>query len=108
MISNLLLSSKIKTVAIAVFSAAVIVACSPSEREIREDTIDIAAANTAERCSPDVHPERWPKQTSPITRNDSHETKIQELLARMTLEEKVGQVIQAGQSLKVARLGNLS
>ncbi|GAC21606.1 glycoside hydrolase family 3 protein [Paraglaciecola arctica] len=41
-----------------------------------------------------VTPENWPKQTSPIKRSPEQEAKIVEILAKMTLEEKVGQVIQ--------------
>ncbi len=42
-----------------------------------------------------VNPENWPKSTSPIPRNSQIEARVQELLGKMTLEEKVGQVIQA-------------
>lgn len=42
-----------------------------------------------------VTPENWPKQQSPIKRIPEQEAKIAALLAKMTLEEKVGQVIQA-------------
>jgi beta-glucosidase len=41
-----------------------------------------------------VTPENWPKQVSPIKRSTEQEAKIVDLLAKMTLEEKVGQVIQ--------------
>jgi len=44
-------------------------------------------ANTA-------HPASWPAQTSPIPRDAATEAKIDRLLARMSLEQKVGQVIQ--------------
>lgn len=50
----------------------------------------------AENLSPaTIHPEIWPKQESPIARDPEREARIAELLAKMTLEEKVGQVIQA-------------
>ncbi|MCF6194581.1 MAG: glycoside hydrolase family 3 protein, partial [Kangiellaceae bacterium] len=39
--------------------------------------------------------ENWPKQSSPFTRDAETELKIQLLLAKMTLEEKIGQIIQA-------------
>jgi len=42
-----------------------------------------------------IHPESWPKQESVFVRDDATEQKIADLLGRMTLEEKVGQVIQA-------------
>lgn len=41
-----------------------------------------------------VDPENWPKQTSPIKRSVEQEAKVAAILAKMTLEEKVGQVIQ--------------
>lgn len=42
-----------------------------------------------------IHPELWPKQSSPIARDSVQEAKITDLLSKMTLEEKVGQVVQA-------------
>ena len=42
-----------------------------------------------------IHPEIWPKQQSPLPRNESDEQRIAALISEMTLEEKVGQVIQA-------------
>jgi len=42
-----------------------------------------------------IHPEIWPKQASPFKRNDSEERRITALIEQMSLEEKVGQVIQA-------------
>jgi beta-glucosidase len=42
-----------------------------------------------------VHPEIWPTPKWPLPRDEAAERKVQALLARMTLEEKVGQVIQA-------------
>ena len=45
--------------------------------------------------APSIHPEIWPKQDSPIKRNKGEEQRIAALVAQMSLEEKVGQVIQA-------------
>ena len=42
-----------------------------------------------------VHPEIWPQANWPYTENAAVESRIESLLARMTIEEKVGQVIQA-------------
>jgi beta-glucosidase len=41
-----------------------------------------------------IHPAEWPKQNSPFVRDAEMEQQIAELLGRMTLEEKVGQIIQ--------------
>ena len=42
-----------------------------------------------------VHPEIWPAVPRAVPRDPKIEKAINELLAKMSLEEKVGQVIQA-------------
>src|SRR5699024_1761261 len=42
-----------------------------------------------------VHPELWPKAHWPLPANPALEHRVQTLLAKMTVAEKVGQVIQA-------------
>jgi beta-glucosidase len=42
-----------------------------------------------------AHPSLWPQLHSPIARDAKLEARIQSLLATMTIEEKVGQIIQA-------------
>ncbi len=49
----------------------------------------------ADTSEPRVHPDAWPRATWPIARAAMVEARIAALLARMTIEEKVGQVIQA-------------
>lgn len=44
---------------------------------------------------PTINPENWPKSKSPIPVDPAIESRIADLLAKMTVEEKVGQVIQA-------------
>ncbi|HWL62416.1 MAG TPA: glycoside hydrolase family 3 N-terminal domain-containing protein [Steroidobacteraceae bacterium] len=41
-----------------------------------------------------VHPESWPAPASPLRPDAKLEQRVAQLLARMTLEEKIGQVIQ--------------
>jgi len=41
-----------------------------------------------------INPENWPQVESPVRRDPAIEKRVTELLARMTLEEKIGQVIQ--------------
>ncbi|HEX4911620.1 MAG TPA: glycoside hydrolase family 3 N-terminal domain-containing protein, partial [Permianibacter sp.] len=57
------------------------------------------ATQTADAAVPaapgQVQPENWPLQPSPLSRDAATEARIADLLARMTLEEKVGQIIQA-------------
>lgn len=42
-----------------------------------------------------IHPEVWPRGQSPIARDPATEARVAALLAQMSVEEKVGQVIQA-------------
>ena len=45
--------------------------------------------------APRVHPQRWPKLPPALPRDRGLERRIDELLARLTPEQKVGQLIQA-------------
>jgi len=54
-----------------------------------------AKAQTPARTAGTIHPELWLAQASPIPRDPELEAFIDGLLLRMTLEEKVGQIIQA-------------
>jgi beta-glucosidase len=42
-----------------------------------------------------VHPEQWPKGASPLPPDPAVEARIRALLAKMSVEDKVGQMIQA-------------
>ncbi|HEX6178841.1 MAG TPA: glycoside hydrolase family 3 protein, partial [Thermoanaerobaculia bacterium] len=44
--------------------------------------------------TPEIHPEIWPEVPRAVKRDAAIEKQIDDLLAKMTLEEKVGQVIQ--------------
>ena len=46
-------------------------------------------------ATPEVHPGRWPKLTAALGRDPGLEARIDQLLARMTPAQKVGQLIQA-------------
>lgn len=60
-----------------------------------------------------VNPENWPKLTSPVGLDPAIERRIDDLMARMTLRQKVGQVIQADigsitpEDLKTYPLGSI-
>ena len=66
----------------------------PSQDMQDTDTADTAAAGTAS-AEVSVNPEIWPEGTSPVGRDEAIEQRITEIMGQMTLEEKVGQVIQA-------------
>jgi beta-glucosidase len=55
---------------------------------------EVAPATAPENAAI-VHPEKWPQATWPFARDAATENKIANLLARMSIEEKVGQVVQA-------------
>jgi beta-glucosidase len=42
-----------------------------------------------------VHPEQWPKAASPLPADPAIESRVRALLAKMSVEDKVGQMIQA-------------
>jgi beta-glucosidase len=54
-----------------------------------------AATSLADSSSGDSSRVQWPHVTSPVPADPAMEKKIAELLARMTLEQKVGQMVQA-------------
>jgi beta-glucosidase len=45
-------------------------------------------------ASSDIHPEIWPRGQSGVARDPAVEAQIAQLLAQMTVEDKVGQIIQ--------------
>ena len=69
-------------VAYVVASFAMVLGCSLSD-----DGVDTAEV-------PTVHPDQWPQIASPIPLDPTIEEAVTALMARMTVEEKVGQVIQ--------------
>lgn len=60
------------------------------------DTAAPAAAATADHVPPGTaRPELWPEYDYPVPVRPEHETMIAALIARMTVEEKIGQLVQA-------------
>jgi beta-glucosidase len=53
------------------------------------------AADGDPKEAPTVHPQRWPQLHPTLTRDPQLEARVQELLARLTPAQKVGQLIQA-------------
>ena len=54
----------------------------------------VSAGDAGAKRSAQAHPDLWPAMQSPVTKNPGLERRVQELLGRMTIEEKVGQVVQ--------------
>jgi beta-glucosidase len=82
----------LKSTALLFSVLAALAACSDGSREPISKKLEPVFAEKITAIT--VTPENWPKQVSPIQRSIEQEAKIAEILAKMTLEEKVGQVIQ--------------
>ena len=55
----------------------------------------VAASETVDYAvSPEIHPEIWPTSPPAIARDPAIEAEVARLLSQMTLEEKVGQILQ--------------
>lgn len=54
-----------------------------------------AGVAAAQPASPEVHPQHWPRVAAPLPRDAALEARLDALLPRMTLAEKVGQIVQA-------------
>jgi beta-glucosidase len=54
----------------------------------------LSAATKSDSQAAVVHPKQWPESKSPIGLDPKIEKRIDDLLQRMTVEEKVGQVVQ--------------
>jgi beta-glucosidase len=59
------------------------------------DAADVTPTEALTRTEPRVDPSVWPESRSPFERDAEIEARVADILSRMTLEEKVGQVIQA-------------
>ena len=58
-------------------------------------TFAAAAADSAEPVVSTVHPQLWPSPKWPLPPDPKLEARVQSILEKLTLEEKVGQVVQA-------------
>ena len=76
-----------KTILLAAGSAALALSAQAADPAAASAAEDIPAAR--------IHPERWPEVAFPSVLTEAGEARVQAILARMTLEQKVGQIIQA-------------
>lgn len=86
-------------------SALMLSACQPSGQEAAETTVDDAMSGVETQSSAItvsngtssvvVDPSNWPEGQSGVSRDAEIEAFIADLVSRMSVEEKVGQVIQA-------------
>lgn len=73
--------ASVRRLRVAPIAWAIVMACLPLGA--------VPAADTA------VHPEQWPAAKWPLPRDAKLEQRVAELMAKMSVEEKVGQLIQA-------------
>jgi beta-glucosidase len=69
-------------------------AINPLCRQARAQDARLLGQAKSENQAPAVHPKLWPESKSPIGLDVKIEERIDGLLKRMTVEEKVGQVVQ--------------
>lgn len=75
----------------------------------------LACADAAHAATPagQIHPSQWPQPTWPLATDPAIERRIDELMARMSVEEKVGQIVQGDigsitpEEVKKYRLGSV-
>jgi beta-glucosidase len=75
---------------------ALIMAAQPALAQTPQtDTVVAADASGDMPVEARVHPEQWPEIAFPRVLTEAGEARVQAILARMTVEQKVGQIIQA-------------
>ncbi len=88
-------------------------ACTDSKESEQTTPPQTTAAPTSTAISAEANPQNWPALTSPIPRDEALEARVRELLATMTIEEKVGQIVQGDlgsvtpEDVKQYRLGSV-
>jgi beta-glucosidase len=87
----------LKTMGLAATLAAVLASCAGSPTATVAPPLLAQTAAPAATASSEaaIHPDLWPTAKSPIALDPKIETRVAGLLGKMTLDEKVGQVIQA-------------
>ncbi|MFK7958240.1 MAG: glycoside hydrolase family 3 N-terminal domain-containing protein [Lysobacterales bacterium] len=77
--------------AISLATALSLAACSADEPASAEA---VAAPDLARPAAGTVNPENWPTLSAPFARDDAIEARLDDLLAEMSLEQKIGQIVQ--------------
>ena len=75
--------------------ALIAVGCSEYQGEVRSAIADASAVMDNIGDPGVAHPEIWPAYEYPVELDDASESRVQSILSRMTLEEKIGQLVQA-------------
>ena len=75
--------------------AVLLSACSETSELGQASARSASVPQSVDQPKPDIQPENWPFQAPVMQRDPLMEERIGGLMSRMTLEEKVGQIIQA-------------
>ncbi|NVD43425.1 glycoside hydrolase family 3 protein [Qipengyuania atrilutea] len=81
-----------KSVFASLCASAALTACATTDIN---DTQSVRSADPAPRQAGVANPEIWPSYEYPVPLQADDEARIADLLAKMTLEEKIGQLVQA-------------
>ncbi|MXO70673.1 1,4-beta-D-glucan glucohydrolase [Altererythrobacter buctensis] len=73
----------------------VVGACAGTTGTARQAAAPVAAIAPLDDGAGTAHPDRWPAYDYPVVTPAADQARVAALLARMTLEEKIGQLVQA-------------
>lgn len=79
----------------ALVTASLLAACQPEASDTVAPAGAAEAVDAAPAVPPAINPDVWPAGETPFAEDAAIEARVQDLLSRMSVEEKVGQVIQA-------------
>ena len=98
---------------VAIVAAKLVVFFTATNLHLIYLTVASAQTQEADVSASVIHPEIWPETTGPIAVDEALEKRIDDLLEKMTVRQKVGQVIQADigsikpEDLKTYPLGSI-
>ncbi len=69
-------------------------ACADARDRASAPSAASTPTNAVATVAATVNPEQWPSAASPLAADPAREARIRDLLATMTIEEKVGQIVQ--------------
>jgi len=84
-----------KSLPLAVAVSFLITACQPDAPSSTSTGSEVAASAPPKAEINLINPQNWPLQPRSVVRDPQVEQRVSDLMARMTLEEKVGQIMQA-------------
>ncbi|MCJ7815155.1 MAG: hypothetical protein MUP31_03790, partial [Xanthomonadales bacterium] len=84
-----------KSLPLTIVASFLIVACQPNTSPPSSTASVVAESGPAATEQDLINPQNWPLQPPVVVRDPEVEQRVIDLMARMTLEEKIGQIMQA-------------